>query len=126
MKVSDFKVGDRLWRVDYDKKTGAVSFTPFPISKVGRKYVYVRNGCWDVQFQMHIKEDCFLEVKDWGSPEVLYFSEQDARDYVERRDCEDFLARLDSWGLRKYSLETLRKAVRILKTGEVSNSDGVQ
>lgn len=115
MELTDFKAGDNLWRVDFDKKSGAVSYKPFPITKVGRKYVYVQHGCWETQFQMHVDGDCFIEVKDWGSPETLYFSEQDARDHVERMDCEKFLDRLNSWELRHYSLETLRKVVRILK-----------
>lgn len=115
MQISDFKVGDMLWRINHDKKSGEVSYTPFPISKVGRKYVYVQHGPWDLQFQMYIDGNYFIETKDWGTPETLYFSEQDARDRVERRDCEDFIARLDHWALRKYSLATLREAVRILK-----------
>ena len=115
MQISDFKVGDMLWRINCDKKSGEVSYTPFPISKVGRKYVYVRRGNWETQFHMNIDGNYFVEVKDWGSPETLYFSEQDARDHVERRDYVDFIAHLDHWALRKYSLATLREAVRILK-----------
>ena len=117
MKVSDFKVGDLLWRVDFDKKTGSVSYsyTPFPISRVGRKYVYIQDGWYEDKFEMDIDESRFVEVNGWRGPEFLYFSEQDARDHVERMDCEKFLDRLNSWELRKYSLETLRKVVRILK-----------
>lgn len=115
MKLTDFKVGDNLWRVDFDKKTGAVSYRPFPISKVGRKYVYVQHGYWEMQFQMHDDGDSFIEVKDWGSPEILYFSEQDARDYVERWDYIDFITQLNHCSLMKYSLETLRKVVLILR-----------
>lgn len=115
MQISDFKVGDMLWRINYDKKSGVVSYTPFPISKVGRKYVYVQLGNWETKFQMCLDGNYFVEVKDWGSPETLYFSEQDARDYVARKDCVDFIVRLDHWALRKYSLATLREAVRILK-----------
>lgn len=115
MKLTDFKVGDNLWRVDLDRKTGAVSYTPFPISKVGRKYVYVQKGYFEDKFKMDIDESRFVEVKDWGSAEVMYFSEQDAKDHVERMDCERFLDRLNSWELRHYSLETLRKVVRILR-----------
>ena len=115
MKLTDFKVGDNLWRVDFDKKTGAVSYRPFPISKVGRKYVYIQRGWYEAKFEMDIDENRFVEVKDWRGPEVLYFSEQDARDHIERMDCEKFLDRLNSWELRHYSLETLRKVVRIFR-----------
>lgn len=118
MQISDFKVGDMLWRINHDKKSGEVSYTPFPISKVGRKYVYVQLYVnWETKFQMDLDENYFVEVKDWGSHETLYFSEQDARDRVERRDCVDFIARLDYWSLRKCNLAALREAVKIIKGG---------
>lgn len=117
MQISNFKVGDNLWRVDFDKKTGTASYTPFPISKVGRKYVYVQHGPWETRFQMYIDGNYFIDTKDWGTPETLYFSEQDARDRVERRDCEDFIARLDHWNLRNCNLAALREAVKIIKGG---------
>jgi len=119
MQITDFNVGDMLWRINHDKKSGDVSYTPLPISKVGRKYVYVRRGNWETQFHMNIDGNYFVEVKDWGSPETLYFSEQDAMDHVERMDCMDFIASLNHWALRKYSLATLREAVRILKGGDL-------
>ena len=117
MQITDFKVGDMLWRIDHDKKSGAVSFVPLPISKVGRKYVYVQYGLCETKFQMYIDGNYFIEVKDWGAPTALYFSEQDARDHVERRNCEDFIARLDYWSLRKCNFAALREAVKIIKGG---------
>lgn len=117
MQITDFNVGDMLWRIDRDKKSGAVSFVPFPISKIDRKYVYVQYGSWEMKFQMYIDGNYFIEVKDWGTPETLYFSEQDARDSEERMDCEGFIARLDYWSLRKCNLAALREAVKIIKGG---------
>lgn len=86
------------------------------VKKVGKKYVFVENGPYERKF-MEYKSDFFLECVTYGSPAILFPTEMDAKNYVEKREITKQLARMTERDASEYSLEQLR-AVRMILAGD--------
>lgn len=108
MEVKEIKTGDIVFLMKQISKT----VVPVPIIKVGKKFVYISGG--------GIRENAFnkktLTMKGTTEPQMLFLSEKDFYDYVEKERLWREIASIFRYGNSKpedFTLDVLREIRRL-------------
>lgn len=118
LRVSDFKVGQKVVVVDnhqYGDGQQAV------VSKVGWKYVTVQWYSRERYFGVGGLEDAkyLLENTDYGTPAMLFPSEEVWKEEKERAELEREIRSASDWrNMTNLSLDQLRRINAILRETE--------
>ena len=117
MQLSDFKVGQTVVitggniRREYEVTT---------VEKVGRKYVTV-SAYWHSKFYVRRPEDCYLlENSIYGSPAILFPSEESYQKKKKKRNLENLIGRaIRQYGVSKLNTDQLYRLKKILEEGGI-------
>ena len=111
--IKDFTKGNTAYIVtrNYGRSTISI-ITETTVKSVGRKYVTV--STWDRKFK-NSNSEYLCEVVTYGESDLLFKTEQEAKDYIEKEDLALWLGCLTTFRTEKYSLEQLRKVKEILE-----------
>lgn len=118
MQLSDFKVGQTVVITDGNVRSEYVVTT---VEKVGRKYVTVSAYWHSNKFYVRRPEDCYLfEDSIYGSPAILFPSEESYQQYVEKRNLENLIGRaIRQYGVSKLNTDQLYQLKKILEEGGI-------
>jgi len=113
MTVKDFKVGAKAY-VIASVRCGDFSIREVEIEKVGRKFVYAKGGYYG--FYLRDEDENYLvEEKEWGAPDVLFLTRQDAEEKIERDTLLKLIRKETEYAkLSSLSLDQLRRINQIL------------
>lgn len=124
LNLKDFKPGGKVFILTENfGRNKEPKISERTVKSVGRKYVTL-NGGWEEKFSiphMSVADISYLEeAKDWGERSLLFKSRQDADDYLERKQIEQWLFRLSPRETDNLSLKQLRKIRDIVKNPEAA------
>lgn len=127
MTVKEFKVGQSVVIVGdggrrYTAHEGKVDAT---VTKVGRKFVFVRpiEGGYETKYRICNDERLgyLIEETEIGMPRLLFPSPEAANLYIEKEELKLWLIEAAGWdSAQRYTLEQLREVKRILEPGTSS------
>ena len=110
--IKDFQKGDTAYILTRNFGRNAKPFiTETAVKTVGRKYVTV--STWDRKFENSDSEYLY-EVVTYGERSLLFKTEQEAKEYLEKQDLALWLGCISVNQAERYSLEQLRKVREIL------------
>lgn len=113
LQLSDFKVGQTVI-ISGDRRYP--DGNKVTVSKVGRKYVTVKNNWGERQFYADGREDYLVEKITYGSPAALYPSEEAFQNATERARLREKMRRTFDWSSRtKLTLEQLKRIDAIIE-----------
>ena len=92
MKIKDFIAGQTVYIVGGGiKARSGLYATKAEVEKVGRKYVTI-SGRWEEKFrEPHGDKPYLIEQTEYGSPRLLFPSEQAVYEYREREELKDWV-----------------------------------
>lgn len=119
MTIKDFKAGQRVALIG-DRRRGSSRRKGFAtVTRVGRKFVYaVEQGfSRETAYRVRNEDEPYLvENIDYGTPIMLFPTEQAADEYIEHEELSHWLVDAANWLKRKeYTLGQLRTVRRILE-----------
>ncbi|MBR1616317.1 MAG: hypothetical protein IJ673_12705 [Treponema sp.] len=122
MTLKDFSVGQTAYIIgDTAHRTSTnKGITEVTVEKIGRKYVTVKRGTYEIRFGVQGETKPYLvENTEYGAPRLLFPSEEDMNRYNELCDLKRWVGEAAGWSkIGRYSLEQLRAVKKILE-GEV-------
>lgn len=111
--IKDYKKGDTAYILTKNFGRNTKPFiTETTVKSVGRKYVTVSR--WDRKFE-NCDSEYLYEVVNYGENGLLFKTEQEVKDYLEKQDLALWLGCMSVSQAEKYSLEQLRRVKEILK-----------
>lgn len=110
MDIKNFKTGQTAYSVYF--KSGKYIIKKEIVCKSGRKYVYTENE-YNKYELFYGDEDYLIESEYSGYKKMLFLTEQDAKDYIEKQDLITWIKHIDV--RTGYSLKQLRAVKRILE-----------
>ena len=120
MTLKDFKSGQTVYnlRIITGKST-EYSVTRYKVVSIGRKYVRATPDGSDIcptEFYLEDEDNEYLtENRDWGNRTLLFFTESNINDYIEKIELRKwFRNEISEHKLRTYTLNQLRAIKAIL------------
>ena len=117
MDIKSFKPGQTVYIVGDVRRSREKSFAiEAEVAKVGRKYVTI-SGRWGERFREVCNGDMpyLIEKTEYGSPRLLFPSEDAVREYQEREELKEWVRVAAGWDkIGRYTLEQLRAVKKIL------------
>ena len=120
MTIKDFKVGQTAYILE-DRYQGAFgTATEVEVTKVGRRYVTVRDMGREARFYEPANSTTHLvEDRDYGAKRLLFSTTGAVAEHKELIDLQDWVQEATSWlKVKRYSLDQLREVKKILEGGE--------
>lgn len=121
MTLKDFKPGQTVYnlRIITGKST-EYSVTRYKVVSIGRKYVRAAPDGSDIyptEFYLADEDNEYLtENRDWGNRTLLFFTESNINDYIEKIELRKwFRNEISEHKLRTYTLNQLRAIKAILE-----------
>ena len=115
--IKAFEQGQTVYIVGTDRqRRGERAVREAEVAKVGRKYVTI-SGRWGERFRKTLGDAPYLiEATEYGSPRILFPSEDAAREYREREELEEWVRLAADWKkIDCYTTEQLRAVKKILE-----------
>lgn len=118
MDIKSFKPRQTVYIVgDARRPRDKFSAVKAEVAKVGRKYVTI-SGRWGERFREAHNRDMpyLIEETEYGSPRLLFPSEDAVREYQEREELKEWVRVAAGWDkIGRYTLEQLRAVKKILE-----------
>lgn len=118
MEIGAFKPGQTAYVMGDDRRErGGTPVKEVEIAKVGRKYVTI-GGRWGERFRETVGKNkpYLIEEAEYGSPRLLFPTEDAVRDYMEREKLKEWVRIAAGWEkIDRYTLEQLRAVKKILE-----------
>jgi hypothetical protein len=119
MDIKSFKLGQTVYIVgDARRPKDKFSAVKAEVAKVGRKYVTI-SGAWGERFREAYNDrnmPYLIEETEYGSPRLLFPSEDAVREYREREELKEWVRVAAGWDkIGRYTLEQLRAVKKILE-----------
>lgn len=118
MDIKSFKPGQTAYIVGNSRRSrDEFSTVEAEVAKVGRKYVTI-SGRWGERFREAHNGDMpyLVEETEYGSPRLLFQSEDAVREYREREELKEWVRVAAGWDkIGRYTLEQLRAVKKILE-----------
>ena len=118
MDIKSFKPRQTVYIVgDARRPRDKFSAVKAEVAKVGRKYVTI-SGRWGERFREAHNRDMpyLIEETEYGSPRLLFPSEDAVREYQEREELKEWVRVAAGWDkIGRYTLEQLRDVKKILE-----------
>ena len=121
MTIKDFKPDQIVYVLKtITGKTTEHFIWRYKVVSAGRKYVRAApygSDIYPTEFYIADKDNEYLtENKDWGNRELLFLTENDANDYIEKIMLRGWLRKETSeYKIRTYTVEQLRAIKKILE-----------
>lgn len=115
--IKAFKQGQTVYIMGTDRRyRGEYAVREAEVVKVGRKYVTV-SGRWGERFKKTLGDAPYLiEATEYGSPRILFPSEDAVREYREREELKEWMRLATGWEKSGcYTTEQLRDVKKILE-----------
>lgn len=120
LTIKDFKAGQTAYVAGRRYNNSAGLAMAAEVTKVGRRYVTVRVGAYEVRFKEGHSTDCpyLVEHTDYGAGSLLFPSSEAVDEYCELESLHSWLRReSDLQKSKKYTLTQLRAVKEILEDG---------
>ena len=118
MDIKSFKPGQTVYIVgDAQRSRDKSSAVEAEVARVGRKYVTI-SGRWGERFREALNGNMpyLIEETKYGSPRLLFPSEDAVREYREREELKEWVRVATGWDkIGRYTLEQLRAVKKILE-----------
>lgn len=118
MDIKSFKPRQTVYIVgDARRPRDKFSAVKAEVAKVGRKYVTISGRCGERFREAHNRDMPYLiEETEYGSPRLLFPSEDAVREYQEREELKEWVRVAAGWDkIGRYTLEQLRAVKKILE-----------
>ena len=121
MTIKDFKPGQIVYNLKtITGKTTEHFIRRYKVISTGRKYVRAAldgSDIYPTEFYLSDGDNEYLtENKDWGNRELLFLTENDVNDYIEKTMLRGWLRNeISERKIRALSLEQLRAIKKILE-----------
>lgn len=120
MTIKDFKVGQIAYILEDGHQGAFGTATEIEVTKVGRRYVTVRDTGRETRFFEPVNSTTYLvEDKDYGAKRLLFLTAEAVAEHKELIDLQGWVQEATSWlKIKGYTLAQLREVKKILEGGE--------